>query len=396
MAKSLLIDPDGVRERLRKVYRSSRRRWLEGTGAWPLSIPLGVPTERQARDHLAEVQTWQSRWHTWRGDCEIVWAERRWSGLGTQKLPERVLLHDPRQVAIWIGEMERWQRATERYALMTENWPRLIGTLSSYFEVLSDYTEDDYKRLFDMLTWLEAHPHSGMYIRQLPVAGVDTKWLSARKALIAGLLRAIRSEYSDDVDFFELIGIRHEPVLIRLRLLDAGISEATGGLQDITAPVEEIARLQLSLHRVYIVENLQTGLAFGELSGAAVFMRLGYAVDLLDKISWLRQLPCYYWGDLDTHGFAILNRLRHYVPHAQSLLMDQATLLAHQSFWGQEDSPVLDAKLPLLTNDEQLLYRDLCNNRWGTNLRLEQERIPWEYAWGRLCDVSNSHSGEFA
>ena len=84
MAKSLLIDPDGVRERLRKVYRSSRRRWLERTGTWPLSIPLGVPTERQARDHLAEVQTWQSRWHTWRGAGEIVWAERRWSGLGTQ------------------------------------------------------------------------------------------------------------------------------------------------------------------------------------------------------------------------------------------------------------------------------------------------------------------------
>jgi hypothetical protein len=396
MAKSLLIDPGGVRERLRKVYRSRRRRWIEGTGVWPLSIPLGVPTERQARDHLAEVKAWQESWHAWRGEGEIVWSERRWSGLGTQKLPEKVLLNAPMQVAVWIGEVERWQRATERYALMTENWPRLVGTLSSYYDVLSDYSEDDYKRLFDMLRWLVAHPHSGMYIRQLPVAGVDTKWLSARKTLIAGLLRAIRSEYSDDNNFFGLTGIRQEPVLIRLRLLDAGISPAVGGLQDITAPVEEIACLQLPLHRVYIVENMQTGLAFGKLPEGAVFMGLGYAVDLFDKIPWIRQLPCYYWGDLDTHGFAILNRLRHYLPHAKSLLMDQATLLDHQIFWGQEDAPVLDAELPLLTNDEQSLYRDLCSNRWGTYLRLEQERIPWEYAWKRLCDVSNSDGSAFA
>ena len=284
MAKSLLIDPDGVRERLRKVYRSSRRRWLEGIGAWPLSIPLGIPTERQTRDHLAEVQKWQSRWHTWRGEGEIVWVERHWSGLGTQKLPERVLFHAPMQVVIWIGEVERWQRTAERLARMTAHWPLLAGTLSGYYDVLADYAEEDFQRLFAMLNWLEAHPDSGLYIRQLPVTGVDTKWLESHKTLIAGLLRAIRPESGEGADFYGLTGIRREPVLMRMRLLDAGARHIAGGLGDITAPVEEIARLHLPLRRIYIVENLQTGLAFGELPGAAVFMRLGYAVDLFGEI----------------------------------------------------------------------------------------------------------------
>ncbi len=390
MAKLLLIDPDGVRERLRKIYRSSRRGWLDGAGAWPLSIPLGVPTERQARDHLAEVQTWQSRWHGWRGEGEIVWAERRWSGLGTQKLPERVLLHTPMQVAIWLGEAERWQQATERRALMTARWPLLAGTLSGYYDVLADYAKDDFQRLFSMLDWLETHSDSGLYIRQLPVTGVDTKWLEAHKTLIAGLLRAIRPESGEGGDFYGLTGIRREPVLMRMRLLDAGVRHIAGGLGDITAPVEEIARLHLPLRRIYIVENLQTGLAFGELPGSAIFMRLGYAVDLFGEIEWLKELPCYYWGDLDTHGFAILNRLRHYLPHAQSLLMDEATLLAHQSFWGQENTPAENVKLPLLTNEEQRLYADICSNRWDVRVRLEQERIPWEYAWERLCAARDS------
>jgi hypothetical protein len=34
-----------------------------------------------------------------------------------------------------------------------------------------------------------------------------------------------------------------------------------------------------------------------------------------------------YWGDLDTHGFAILDELRAHCPHAESLLMNRATFL---------------------------------------------------------------------
>jgi len=390
MAKPFLINPDTIKQRLQQRYRTSHRRWLEGADTWPLSFPLGAPTERQARDHLSAVQAWQACWHAWRGEGEVIWVERRWSGLGMQRLPERLMLRDPMQVAIWLGETERWRRAIKRRALMVDRWPVLVGAVSKYFDVLADYSEDDFQRLLAMLKWLEAHSDSKLYIRQLPVAGVDTKWLLARKSLITSLLRAIRAGYSDDVDFYDLTGIRREPVLMRLRLLDADMRRVAGGLRDITAPIEDVARLHLPLRRVYIVENLQTGLAFGELSGAAVFMRLGYAVDLFGEIPWLRQLPCYYWGDLDTHGFAILNRLRHYVPHAQSLLMDEATLLAHQDMWGHEKTPVNGAELPLLTNEEQRLYWDLCNNRRGTRIRLEQERIPWGYAWERLCAVANS------
>ncbi len=390
MAKPFLINPDTIKQRLQQRYRTSHRRWLEGGDTWPLSIPLGIPTERQARDYLSDVKAWQARWHAWRGEGEIVWVDRRWLGLGTQRLPERVVLHDPRQVAIWLGEAERWQRAIKRRSFMVDRWPVLARAVSKYFDVLADYPEDDFQRLYDMLQWIENNPRSGMYIRQLPVTGLDSKWLSTRKALITGLLRAIHAERGNGLDFYGLTGIRREPVLMRLRLLDADMRRVTGNLGDITAPVEDVARLHLPLRRVYIVENLQTGLAFEELPEAAVFMRLGYAVDLFGEIEWLKELPCYYWGDLDTHGFAILNRLRHYLPYARSVLMDEATLLAHQGFWGHENDPTSNAELTLLTNEERRLYEDICNNRWGARLRLEQERIPWGYAWERLCAARDS------
>ncbi len=42
------------------------------------------------------------------------------------------------------------------------------------------------------------------------------------------------------------------------------------------------------------------------------------------------------------------------------------------------------AELTLLTKDEQQLYRDLKQQRWGQNVRLEQERIDWTTAWNVL------------
>lgn len=387
MAKSFLVDPEDVRQRLSTRYRAGYRRWLEGGGVWPLSLPLGVPNEREAREHKAAVQVWLARWQAWRGAGEVVWTDRRWPALGTQSVPVRVILRDAVQVATWLGQAERWQRAGQRYAAMTERWPRLVGSLAKHFDVLADYSEDDFRRLSEMLEWLESHPDSGLYIRQLPVAGVDTKWLAGRRALVTELLSVIRAAADRGADFYVLTGIRREPALMRLRLLDPSIRRMAGGLGDISAPAEEIAHLSLGLRHIFIVENLQTGLAFADLPDSAVFMGLGYAVELFDVVPWLRQSPCYYWGDLDTHGFAILNRLRHYLPEVRSILMDETTLLDHRDLWGQEGKPA-GADLPLLTDEERGLYNDLCRHRWGSRLRLEQERIPWVYAWQHLSTVA--------
>lgn len=77
-----------------------------------------------------------------------------------------------------------------------------------------------------------------------------------------------------------------------------------------------------------MVENEITYLAFPLPGDAIVIFGGGYAVDALGPLGWLTDLDLTYWGDIDTHGFAILNRLRHRFGHARSMLMDRATLLA--------------------------------------------------------------------
>ena len=66
------------------------------------------------------------------------------------------------------------------------------------------------------------------------------------------------------------------------------------------------------------------------------------------------------------------------MPHAQSLLMDEATLLAHSEFWGCEEQPVV-RELSRLSELEQRLYQALVGHRYGKQLRLEQEQVSYEY-----------------
>ena len=91
-----------------------------------------------------------------------------------------------------------------------------------------------------------------------------------------------------------------------------------------------------------------------------------------------------YWGDPDTYGFFILDQARRVLPGLRSILMDEATLLAYRSLWGQEPQQCPDGELALLEPGERAVYQALRQNRFGPNVRLEQERLPWGLAVSAL------------
>jgi hypothetical protein len=210
-------------------------------------------------------------------------------------------------IAMWAGKERQWIAILERAQEMIVKWPALQAGIDAHYSILADFPEEDYRRVFLMADWLFANPNSGLYPRQLPVAGVDSKWLEGRKGTIARLVTAIRGDIND-TDFYRVCGLKPLPKSMRIRLLDPALRQRCGGLGDITAPIEEIAQLDIGIDMVLILENLQTGLALGDLPGTAAIMGLGYGVDVLSRLPWVMAArKAVYWGDLDTHGFAILS-----------------------------------------------------------------------------------------
>jgi hypothetical protein len=379
--------PEPALAQLRLAWRRHAGQWLGGAGEWPLSISLQVPREQQAAQDWTAFDDWRVQWRSWSGAGEVDWTERRWPQLGRQGVPAQWRLRDAAEAAQAMGELPRWQRAEQRFQVLVERWPTLESRLRSQFELLADIEESEFTRMRDMLAWLLAHPASQLFARQLPVAGLDSKWLETRIGVIGGWLRQLTGT-PDDAGFWSLSGLRREPDRLRLRVLDPSLRDHVGGLGDIHAPWQQLAELDWSVRRVFIVENKQTGLAFDELPGAVVLMARGYAVEQLAQLPWLRAAEAvHYWGDIDTHGLAILGRLRGHLPSVRSLLMDEVTLHAHRALCVAEPEPHRAEAIEHLSGAEQALYCDLRGDRWGVRLRLEQERIGWDYAWKSITDV---------
>jgi len=394
--------PDDVIETLKRKFQKNHKEWLksgiccnvpesEQPGLWEaIEINLGIPTGREAIIQTDNVQVWINAWKSWQGTGQIQWTERCWQTLGAQRIPEKLLLNNPGDVVIAIGEEERWKNFINRFRLLIQCWPKLFKTLPRYYNVLANYSESDFQCLCEILSWLSKNPNSNFYIRQIPVTGVDSKWLESHKNIVADLVAVIND--NSEKNFYKKCGLKPLPNLIRIRILDQKIRNKAGALYDISAPLEEIAILDISPAHVFIVENIQTGLAFSDLPDSVVIMGLGYGIDVLEAIQWIKNAKCLYWGDIDTHGFAILNRARSYIPKLDSILMNESILLKYRELWVEEKDQHAAAELPLLTEPEQKLYQSLKKNTFGQKVRLEQEKINWEEAW-EVIRISHGAKG---
>jgi len=127
-----------------------------------------------------------------------------------------------------------------------------------------------------------------------------------------------------------------------------------------------------------------TVLAFPDYPEAIIIFGLGYAVNLLADARCMQQRKLFYWGDIDTNGFAILSRFRQYYPQAKSLFMAQQTLDKFIALAGVEaKEKSCQVVLENLTKAENQLFQTLQVSL----VRLEQERINFSFIQAQLDDL---------
>jgi hypothetical protein len=193
---------------------------------------------------------------------------------------------------------------------------------------------------------------------------------------------------SGAVEFAKRYGFLDKPSRIRFRILDPMYALFSGSTtQDITLNAECFARLNPNVERVFITENEVNFLAFPAVEASLIIFGGGYGFAGLVQADWLSRCRLFYWGDIDTHGFAILDQLRGKFAHVRSFLMDSATLLAFESLWGVEEAQTR-SDLMHLSDEELSLYYDLRDNRIRKNVRLEQEHIGFGWVQAALSRLT--------
>jgi hypothetical protein len=389
-----LLHPDAVRARCARQFAREHLGWLrhDASSDWPQAIPLGAPTQNEAADDPVAVRAWIEAWNAWelrQEPGEILWETRQWPRLGSQRLPASLKLASAVEVARLADQATRWNQAVGRHTRLIETCAglKVRPATQRLFDALADYSDADFDRLLSLMRWVDAHPSSGLQMRQLPIAGLDTKWVEQRRGLIVDLSLARLEQPLVELagrDLHALLGLAKPPKRLRLRVLGEDLRRQLGGLSDIEAPIADLADIPIAPKLVLIVENLESGLALPPMPGTVSLMKLGHAVNLVQQLPWLRDSRVVVWGDIDTHGFAILDRARGALPQAESMLMDAATLLDHRILWVEEGQPYSGPPLDRLTAQEKSVFDGLTEGMWGPRVRLEQERLPWSQVMATL------------
>ncbi|MEV6886054.1 Wadjet anti-phage system protein JetD domain-containing protein [Streptomyces sp. NPDC051135] len=370
--------PEDVVETLRRKWASGRY-LTDAAHGYPfesIAVSLKGPTASDALHHYEKALAWSQSWapslhpHL-RLQTKSIGGR---NGLPAQTVPARAWVET--RPALWAllgvtAQVDHFHRLCERTAL---HGPGLVGWMADHPMKVLPHAEV-WHQLVRTVCWIRDHTTKQVYLREIDVPGVDTKFIESHKAILAELLDHTLPEDRIDADapksdLATRYGFRTKPVYIRLRYLGASPLP----FSELTVRADELARWSPAVRTVFVLENEITYLSLPPVANAVAILGSGYAAALLRHLPWLDNVALYYWGDIDTHGFAILDQVRGHFPHTTSLLMDRTTLLAHEAHWSQEKTQA-HSNLTRLTPEEAHLDQDLRNATYGPHLRLEQERI---------------------
>jgi hypothetical protein len=368
-----------------------------GASVFTLRLRLKGPGSADLADRFEAVRAWIAEL-TAVPRLRIEWRAVNHRVLGPQRLPEAIWVDTLDDALALIGRRGDASRFSACATLTRSRQPALLDWLGRR-PLQAIALAEDWERLLAVVDWLSRHPRPGVYIRQVDIPGIHSKFIEAHRGVLSELFDLVLPAATVDAErvgvgrFAARYGFLDKPNRIRFRLLDDAVPLLPGPARaDITLDTESFARLAIPVEHVFITENETNFLAFPDTAASLVVFGAGYGWDALARAEWLGACTLHYWGDIDTHGFAILDQLRSRFGNVASFLMDRATLMAHETFWGEEPDPVMH-DLPRLTESERDLFNDLRDNRIRKGLRLEQERIGFKWVETALADALLDNSG---
>ena len=362
-----------------ELLAQARRRYAEflpavvaGAAFFPIELRIGKTRRAESyAERAAELAEFRAAAAAL--NVTVEWRMVSDPRFGPHERPERAHFADEAAFLGALGKTEEARCFREDLALIREECPALETWLPANAPAVIQH-HGLWPALLRVVAWFREHPRSGLYLRQIPVAGVDTKFFERHPGILDALLWHTQPEAVDAGQrrFEARHGLRWEQPLVRLRFLNAALQLAHGfPVADLAVPAPAFRALPLRGVNAIITENLRNFLALPPLPNAVAVFGSGDAAALLAGASWLGQTRILYWGDMDARGFAILSRLRSTYPATESVMMDLTTLHAHRDFV---------VKVPRYrgeASDLTLAETAALEQLGAKGLWLEQERVPF-------------------
>lgn len=373
-----MITPTEIKKKAENRYSAYLQSIVEGTSFFPFVIAGNKRPDNDTVRFEAELTDLMSHSKDKKGyGYTIEFQTVKTKQHGLQGIPTSISFQTESDYLKYIAKEKEASTFKEDLVKILAAFPELKAWISKYPTKLIG---NDWDGLLKVCTYFKSTPQPNLYIRELPIQ-VHTKFIERNKGIIKELLDVLIADYvnQDEKDFEPRFHLKYDEPIVRFRILDQSIShQSFSDIADISVPISQFKQLVLPVRCVYVVENKTNMLSFPSFEKSIVICGMGFRVDILKEAEWLNEKDIFYWGDLDAHGFQILSEIRTHFPNVKSFLMDRETF--DKFFEGDEGKETNVEKELCLTPEENEMFQYLK----ASNQRLEQEKIPYEYALKRI------------
>lgn len=376
-----MITSNEIFKKAEKKYPLFLRSVVAGDSFERMSIPCDKKPSKNLAEYDRELHDilLQSKEKKGYG-YSVLWQKVKNRALGEQDFPKEIYFETEMDFLKFLRKESEVARFRDNLEKILADFPIMKDWCTDHPLKVVEFS-DKWVKIIKVLDFFRKNPYPNLYIRELPIR-VQTKFIEQNKGIIGELLDIIIREHvnADEKEFERRFNLRYDDkILLRFRILDNSLCQQyLSGIEDISVPIGQFRLLDIPISNVYIVENKMNMLTFPLKEKSIVVWGHGFGVDIMKDVVWMQKKRIYYWGDLDAHGFQILSEIRSHFPQVESFLMDRETF--DKFFEGDKGAETNVEKELCLTHEEDEMFRYLKEN----NYRLEQEKIPYDYALTRI------------
>ncbi len=211
-----------------------------GEEIFPRRLTLKGPDSRQLSDSFSEVRDWIARLSGPAKQYRIVWRSINHRILGINEIPAEIWIDSLDDALGLIGKRRAAEQFAALAALTCEHESELLPWLAKRPLRTLELAEE-WHRLLAIVAWLQKHPRPGIYLRQIDLPGIHSKFIEGHRSVLGELFdlilppEAIDTTATGSGGFCRRYGFRDKPLRVRFRILDSKLAILpTETDQDIT------------------------------------------------------------------------------------------------------------------------------------------------------------------
>lgn len=255
---------------------------------------------------MSHFQRFIEEWRAFPQQKFVIWEKVNYRDLSEQQIPRFLHVENVQDLIELLGSQAAARRQTweDNMSPLLQIDEALYPALVKHLETIETLTVAEAKLLANLIPQLFPGMGKGLYLRALPLVGVDTKFVENHEKLIADLLDSIHcNDISTSGNLRTWLGCLLNPKgWLTVRPLCPQTLIAMGGFPLLQTTGDLLTEHALPTSNILVIENMQSGLGLPEMADTIAVMGGGKNIGWM-KAEWLKTRNCAYWGDIDTWGF---------------------------------------------------------------------------------------------